>query len=109
MKKLDEETGHNNYASSLLLLIEAQYNDFHNPDIHRDQSVYYPIYDFLTGLYLDRYASVEMTSEERKALVNELVERVMFDVPAEYEIDVEEFFRFAETYTPVSEDEDTCA
>lgn len=109
MKKLDEETGHNNYASSMLLLIEAQYNDFHNPDIHRDQSVYYPIYDFLTGLYLDHYASVEMTAEEREALVNELVERVMFDVPAEYEIDVEEFSRFAETYSPFSENEDTCA
>lgn len=109
MKKLDEETGHNNYASSLLLLIEAQYNDYHNPDIHREQSVYYPIYDFLTGLYLDQYASEEMTEEEREALVNELVERVMFDVPEEYEIDVEEFFRFAETYSPVLEEDETCA
>ena len=92
-----------------MLLIEAQYNDFHSSDIHRDQSVYYPIYDFLTGLYLDHYASEDLTAEEREALVNELVERVMYDVPEEYEIDVEEFFRFAETYSPVSEDEETCA
>ena len=45
-------------------------------------------------MYLDKYGSEGMTDAERSALADELVERVMYDVPEEYHIDTAEFCRF---------------
>ena len=50
-------------------------------------------------MYLDRYGRPDMTPEEKLALVQELLDRLLFDVSDEYEIDTEEFYRFAEQYS----------
>lgn len=98
-RAFDRQNGDNNYAMSLFKLINAQYDDYHSEEIHRPQSVYYPIYDYVTKMYLDHYGRPDMTPEEKQALVQELLDRLLFDVSDEYEIDTEEFFRFAEQYS----------
>lgn len=97
-RAFDRQNGNNNYAMSLFRLIDAQYEDFHSDEICREQSVYYPIYDYVCRMYLDHYGAPDMTDEARRALVQELLDRLLYDVPEEFEIDTEEFFRFAEAY-----------
>lgn len=95
----DLENGNNNYAMNLFRLIQAQFDDYHSEEPHRPQSVYYPIYDYVTKMYLDQYGTANMSPEAKRALVQQMLDRLLFDVPEEYEIDTEEFFRFAESYT----------
>ena len=95
----DLENGNNNYAMNLFRLIQAQFDDYHSDETHRPQSVYYPIYDYATKMYLDQYGTANMSPEAKRALVQQMLDRLLFDVPEEYEIDTEEFFRFAESYT----------
>lgn len=96
--KLDEKNGNNNYALQIMQLMEAQRYDGINDDYERPQEVYYPIYDYLTKMYLDKYGSADMSDSEIDALVDRMLEIVLFDVPEEYHIDTEEFHRFAQTY-----------
>jgi hypothetical protein len=49
-------------------------------------------------MYLDKYGSADMSDSEIDALVDRMLEIVLFDVPEEYHIDTEEFHRFAQTY-----------
>lgn len=97
-RAFDQQNGDNNYAMNLFRLIDAQYEDFHSDEICRDQSVYRPIYDYVCRMYLDRYGAPDMTAQARRALVQELLDRLLYDVPEEFEIDTEEFFRFADQY-----------
>ena len=78
---LDEQNGNNNYAMSILQLIGEQRADWANDEYERAQTEYYPIYDYITGMYVDKYAAPGMTEGELTALIDGLVERVMFDVP----------------------------
>ncbi len=95
---LDEQNGNNNYAMSIMKLIEEQRTDYFDENYDRGSEFYYPIYDYLAKMYVDRYASPGMSDEELAALIDELVETVMFDVPEDYDIDTDEFYRFAEEY-----------
>ncbi len=92
-KKLDEQNGDNNYAKIILNLIDTQYKDFHSDKIQIAQEEYYPIYDYVSDMYYKKYITPEMTYSEAKKVADTLVERVLFDVPEEYNIDT---FRFYE-------------
>ncbi len=96
--KLDLQNGNNNYATAIMKLIEEQRTDWSNNDYERPQEVYYPIYHYLTKMYLDKYASSGMSSGEIDALVAKMLDTVMFDVPEEYNIDTAEFYRYAHEY-----------
>ncbi len=91
-KKLDEQNGNNNYAVSILQLMEAQFNDYHSDRIEIEQQEYYPIYDYITNMYFKKYITPNMSYDECLELTNNLVERIMFDVPAEYNIDTNRFY-----------------
>ena len=93
---LDEQNGGN--SLELMRLIEAQREDGVNDDYEREQQTYYPIYDYITRMYLDKNASPGMSSDEIRQLVDSLLDIIMFDVPPEYNIDTAEFYRFAEEY-----------
>ena len=95
---LDEHNGHNNYAMSILKLIEAQRADYQDDKYARDEEVYYPVYDYLCRMYLDRYAPADRDEAALTALVDELLEKVMYDVPGEYPIDTDRFYVFARDY-----------
>ena len=101
--KLDEQTGYNNYAMNIFRLIDEQRADYMDDKYEREQSVYYPIYDYVCRLYLDKHGAPDMDEAERKALVDELVERVTYDVPADHPLDTEEFYRCAEAMFPEPE------
>lgn len=79
-------------------MIEAQYDDYHSDKIERTQDIYYPIYDYLCKMYLDKYAAADMSEDSLTSLIDELVERVIFDIPEEYNVETEEFYRFGQTY-----------
>lgn len=98
--KLDRQTGYHNYAMTIFRLIGAQRDDHVHDEWERDPSVYYPIYDYVCRLYLDRYGAADMDEAARTALVQELVDRVTYDVPENFPVDTGEFFRFAETWQP---------
>lgn len=97
-KKLDEQNGNNNYAASILQLMEAQFNDYHSDKIEIEQNEYYPIYDYLTNMYFRKYITPNMSYDECMNVADTLVERVMFDVPEEYNIDTNRFYENLNMY-----------
>lgn len=88
----------NDRAVNVLALIELQYTDYHNDDILVDQSQYYEIYDYISKMYYDKNINSNMTYSEALAIKNKLVDRVMFDVPEEYNIDTNHFTDYFNTY-----------
>ena len=91
-QQLDEYNGDDNYATTILSLIEAQYNDYHSYRTHAEQSEFYPIYDYISNMYFKKYINSEMSYEEAKDLTDNLVERILYDVPEEYNIDTQRFY-----------------
>ena len=98
LSKLDETNGDHNYAASIFKLMEAQRKDWQEERWDRPQSTYYPLYHYVCKMWLDANARAGMTETELEALVAELLERVMYDVPEEYHIDTDEFSRYAQSY-----------
>lgn len=95
---LDEHNGHNNYAMTIFQLIEAQRADYQDDKYARDENVYYPVYDYLCRMYLDRYAPEDCDEATLTALVDVLIEKTFYDVPEEYPIDTDHFYEFAREY-----------
>ncbi len=100
--KLDEQTGYNNYAMNVFRLIDAQRADYMDEDYEREQETYYPIYDYVCRLYLDRNGGAETDDAGREALVEELLEKVTYDVPEDHPLDTEEFYRYARDVYPAA-------
>lgn len=98
VKKLDEWNHDNNYAKSLLELIEMQYKDYHNDDIELPQEQYYPIYDYISDMFLRKHVTPGMSYEEAKNQMNILLEQILFDVPEEYNIDTNHFYEYLDEY-----------
>ena len=98
LSKLDETNGDHNYAESIMKLMEAQRDDWNEDRWDRPQETYYPLYDYICKMWINKKATPGMDESEIDALVDELLERVMYDVPEDYHIDTEEFGRFAHEY-----------
>lgn len=96
--KLDEHNKDNNYAAAILQLIETQFNDYHSSRIEIEQEEYYPIYDYISGMYFEKYINSNMSYEEAKGYTDILIDRITFDVPDEYEIDIERFYTQLDEY-----------
>ena len=71
-------------------------------DYEREQETYYPIYDYVCRLYLDRNGGAETDEAGREALVEELLEKVTYDVPEDHPLDTEEFYRYARDVYPAA-------
>ena len=91
-QQLDEFNGDDNYATTILSLIEAQYNDFHSYRTHAEQSEFYPIYDYISNMYFKTHINPSMSYEKAKQLTDQLIERITYDVPDEYNIDTNRFY-----------------
>lgn len=98
VKKLDEHNGDNNYAATILQLMEVQFNDYHSEKIEIEESEYYPIYDYISSMYFKKYITSDMSYDQCIALTDKLVERITFDVPEEYHIDKNRFYENANEY-----------
>lgn len=96
--KLDEFNNDDGYAPVILELIQMQFDDYHNDNISIEQEQFYPIYDYISNMYLNKYITDDMTYEEMKSVMDELVRKITFDVPEEYNIDIDHFYSFFENY-----------
>lgn len=98
LKQLDAFTGHTNYAAVIAQIIETQYKDYHSDKIEISQDQYYPLYDYISKMYFDKYITPEMDSDEIKIIVDSLIDKIMYDVPEEYNIDIEHFYEYCNNY-----------
>ncbi|MDO4649669.1 MAG: hypothetical protein Q4B26_13565 [Eubacteriales bacterium] len=97
-KKLDEFNGNHNYAWAMIRLMEVQYNDYHNDEYEIEQEYFYPLYDYIAQMYYRTHITDNMSREECEAVADELIEQVTYDVPEEYKLETEEFYRYLEKY-----------
>lgn len=88
--KLDEHTNSND-AVDMLNLMEVQYDDYHSEDIEISQDQYYRLYDYIAKIYFDKYIVSDMSYEEACEIKDTLLEKILYDVPDEYNIDVNHF------------------
>lgn len=105
VRKLDEFTGHTNYAFSILKVMEAQYDDYHSDYIELEESEFYPLYDFICEVYLKNKLNDETTENEKEQMLKGLVDAVIYDVPAEYHIDTDYFMHYFQRIGGSSADE----
>ncbi len=89
--KLDEFTGDENKATTMFELIQLQYNEYHDSNLSVDQSEYYPLYDYISDIYYKNRINSNMSYSEASVIKEELEERVMYDVPERYNIDINHF------------------
>ena len=97
-KKLDEFTGHTNYAQVMLKVMYAQYRDYHDKFNDVEESEFYPFYRFICDIYFKNRLKAGMSDHEKESVVRELVDRITFDVPAEYHIDTDYFYGYYNEY-----------
>ena len=96
--KLDEYNQDDNYATVIMELIDMQYKDYHSESITADKKEYYPIYDYVAEMYYKKYLNSSMSYEQAKELTAGLIEKITFDVPADYNIDTDHFYDFLDEY-----------
>ena len=96
--KLDEAGGYNNYSMVMFELMESQYKDYHSDQINIKEEEFYPIYDYVANFYFNKYLHAGMSKSDMTSVCDDLVERVTFDVPAEYHIDSNHFYVYLEDY-----------
>lgn len=90
IKKLNEYSGQES-AADMIRLLQAQYDDFHDDSFKREQQEYYPLYDFVADVFYKNRITPNTSLAEAETVCEELIRRVTFDVPEEYELDVDHF------------------
>ncbi|MBQ6841582.1 MAG: hypothetical protein IJO63_05685 [Bacilli bacterium] len=98
IKAIDEQLGYTNYASVIAQLIETQRNDFLSDRMEISQDQYRPIYEVICELFFTKYITPDMSYEEAKICTNILVERILYDVPVEYNIETSYFYDLLNEY-----------
>ena len=78
--------------------MNEQYEDYHDDSRENPQSVYYPIYDYISNMYLGKHLKAGMSQEEARGIMDEMLEKLLFDVPEEYHIDRDHFYEYLEKY-----------
>ena len=96
--KLDEFNNDENYATIILDLIETQYKDYHSKSMYVEQSEYYPIYDYISNMYYKKYITKDMTYQESLDICEELIQKITYDVPEDYNINTERFYQTLDNY-----------
>lgn len=108
--KLDEFNNDDNYAAIILELMQMQYEEYHGIGHNTvdeetnetyfsvDQEQYYPIYDYLSKMYFDKYIKEDMTYDEMQKVVDSLIEKISLKIPEEYNIDFNRFYDNLNTY-----------
>lgn len=96
--KLDEQNGDTNFATTIFNLIDLQYRDFHSNKIDIEPNEYYPIYNYISNMYFRKYIDNNMSYNEAKKVTTILIDNIMFDVPDEYNINIEVFYKCLDDY-----------
>lgn len=96
--KLDEFNQDDNYATTILELIQAQYTDYHNDSISVSQEEYYPIYDYVADMYFRKNINSNMSYSDAVNVADQLITKIMYDVPEDYNIDINHFYEYLDSY-----------
>lgn len=88
----------NDDAIEILALMDLQYKDYHDNDISVEQSQFYKLYDYIAKMYYDKNITPDTSYQEAKEIKNNLVEKITYDVPEEYNIDTKHFDKYLKTY-----------
>lgn len=96
--KLDEYNQDDNYSTKILALMNAWYEDYHDDSVEADQSEYYPIYDYVSKMYLGKHLNADMTYDEARNVIDKFLDELLFDVPEEYHVDEYHFYEYFEEY-----------
>lgn len=94
LSKLDEFMGKTNYAQAIWQLITLQRSDWEQENVDIPMEEYHLIYDFLCEMYYNKYITEGMTTEEKKAVADELIRKAFFDAPENYKIDPDYFYEY---------------
>lgn len=98
LRKLDEATGHVNYAEVMWKLITLQRSDFERDQIALNEEEYYPIYDYLCEIWYPRHIAEGMSYEQALEVADDLVYRAFFDAPDDYTITPQRFYDNLDAY-----------
>lgn len=96
-KKLNEYNQSED-AVKILALIETQYKDYHDDSIEIEQKEFYPIYDYIANMVYKNNLYAGMSYDEAKNVCDYMVSRMTFDVPTEYNIDIEHIYQHFNEY-----------
>ena len=97
-RRLDEFTGHVNCAGTIFRLIQAQYDDCHSDRTDCPPETFYPLYDCLSELCLNAHLTPGCSAGEARAVMDAMLERLLFDVPEGYVIPTDYFYQYLESY-----------
>ena len=97
-KQLDEYNQDDNYATTILTLMDEQYYDYYDEKTSENPEKYYPIYDYISNMYLGKHLNAGMSLEEARGIMDEMLEKLLFDVPEEYHIDRDHFYEYLKKY-----------
>ena len=98
VKKLDEFTGHRNYASVMLKIMEEKNKDTRDDYYFYKEEEFYPFYRFICDIYFKNRLKAGMTDAEMKDVFDELMERMMYDVPDSIPVDTDYFYTYYNEY-----------
>lgn len=82
INKLNETNG-DKEAIRMLNLMQLNRDDVTNSAIYFEQDQFYDLYDYVARMYYRKHINSNMSSEEIKAVKDELVTRIITDVPEE--------------------------
>lgn len=88
----------NDKSVEILSLMELQYKDYHDDEIKVDQQVFYPVYDYIARMYFEKHLNSNMSYDQAQQVLQNLLDKIMYDVPEEYEIDQAHFTDFLNQY-----------
>lgn len=94
---LNEQNG-NDLAIDVFTLMNLQYEDYHNDDISVDQEQFYLVYDYISNMYYNKYLNSNMSYEEACQVRDRLIYKITYDVPEEYNIDINHFNEYFDNY-----------
>ena len=88
----------NNDAVEMIGLMTLQYDDYYNDRISVEQEQFYRLYDYIARMYYQKYLKENMSYEQALEIRNHLIERITYDVPNEYNIDINHFNEFFDEF-----------
>lgn len=92
------ECNNNDDAVKIMTLIKAQYTDYHDDSIEIEQKEFYPIYDYIANMVYRNNLYAGMSYDEAKNVCDYMISRMTFDVPTEYNIDIEHIYQHFNEY-----------
>ena len=96
-QKLNEHN-RNDEAVRMIGLIDLQYDDYHNYSIQVDQTQFHDLYDYIAKMYYDANIKPGMSHTELENIKNNFIYKLTYDVPEEYNIDINHLNEYFSTY-----------